>query len=350
MRTAARPRALERVACLVAVLVAAATTSGSVGPSYATGQSPCGVTAAPSTLHHIVWIWMENRKYIDVIGNTNAPYETQVAKQCGTSTAFYDNVLPSMPSGPNYLAYVSGGNCTGNTLSDVAGTPGCITKDVSSAAKWNITATTIFEQVTALGLTWKSYNEAMPSNCALVTSGNYVVRHNPAPFFRNISSPCVSFDVPFPPATCDPTFTQPCTLPSAGNVLADDIAAGTLPTFATITPQIGNDMHSPGTTKQGDNWLSTYLPLLIAGPNYLAGDTAIFVAWDEGSSLKKMPFIVIAPSVPAGRRSTVATNQVGVLWNTQELLGLPHNLGCTSAGQGCAPGSTNDFTTSFNLK
>ena len=65
--------------------------------------------------------------------------------------------------------------------------------------------------------------------------------------------------------------------------------------------------------------------------------------------MKKMPFIVIAPSVPTSRKSAVPTNQIGVLWNTQELVGPPQALGCTSAGPACPPGSTNDFTISLNL-
>lgn len=133
----------------------------------------------------------------------------------------------------NYLAQVSGGNCTGNALSDLDGQPGCITKDVSRAVTWNIAASTILDQVTAKGLSWKSYNESMPSNCARVTS-KYVVRPNPAPFSH--SGWGFSFD-------------------------RDD------------HPQIGNNKHGPEQPCRATTGCRPYVPLLVAGPNYQAGDT-----------------------------------------------------------------------------
>src|SRR5437016_2836591 len=37
----------------------------------------CGSGAAPPVLYdHVVWIWMENKSYGEVIGNPVAPYET----------------------------------------------------------------------------------------------------------------------------------------------------------------------------------------------------------------------------------------------------------------------------------
>jgi len=36
----------------------------------------------------------------------------------------------------------------------------------------------------------KSYEESMPSNCALTTSGNYAVKHNPEAYYTAIRTDC----------------------------------------------------------------------------------------------------------------------------------------------------------------
>src|SRR5205814_6103196 len=42
--------------------------------------SPCGEqTDPPASYDHVIWIWMENRKYREVIGNAAAPYTTALA-------------------------------------------------------------------------------------------------------------------------------------------------------------------------------------------------------------------------------------------------------------------------------
>lgn len=356
--------ALYAVAGLLGLLLPNLTTYPSAGTVASAAVVPdasaiCRGTAPTADQYtHIIWIWMENQSYNDIVGNdSDAPYENTLAQQCGMSKNFLDNSLSALPSGPNYLAYSSGGNCNGNALSNVNPTKGCITKDLANNDT-TITARSIFSQIdqTDGALTWKSYNEGMPSNCdgsnsGGTGSGSYAVRHNPAPFFSGLSS-CATKDIGFPVATCSASHAnKACTLPSGTNRLLNDINNATLPNFATITPAIGNDMHLPGTVTQGDNWLATYLPLIFDGPNYQAGDTAVFVLWDESSDPSDpMANFVIAPTVVAGTKSAVTTDQIGVLWNTQKLLGLNHTLGCTAGGSSCPSGSTNDFTASFNLR
>lgn len=318
--------------------------------SDASAHAPCGTTSTPSKITHVVWIWMENRSLASILGSATAPYESGLAAACGSSGAFYDSALPNLPSGPNYLAYTSGGNCDGNRLSNTKGAAGCITTDLGSTHSKQIAATSVFDQVAAAHQSWTSYNEAMPSNCASTSSGTYAVRHNPAPFYSSLASSCAKHDVPFAAASCSLVLHQKCALPSSHVGLRNAISNGRLANFVTITPMIGNDMHLPGTTTQGDNWLSTYIPLLVKGKNYLAGNTAIFVLWDEGSGSKTMPAIVIAPSVRPGTRSTVTTNQIGVLWNTQTLLGLAHSIGCTNSSSSCPAGSTGSFLSSYNIQ
>jgi hypothetical protein len=137
----------------------------------------------------------------------------------------------------------------------------------------------------------------------------------------------------------------------------NDVRNGTLPTYSIITPNLNNDMHGttalPANVPAGDNWLKTYLPELLNGPNYKAGDTLIIVMWDEGSAGGPIPNLVIAPSVPTGSTFSSTINNVGFLRTTEHLLGLSY-LGCATGTQpgtstACPQGSTIDFSTAFNL-
>jgi hypothetical protein len=115
-------------------------------------------------------------------------------------------------------------------------------------------------------------------------------------------------------------------------------------------------MHD-GTVTQGDNWIKTYLPILTGGPNYQAGNTAIFIMWDEGSDATggggAIPSVIIAPSIPAGTVANTTTNNIGLLKTTQDALNIKPYLGCASGtapgGGSCNPGSTASLVSQLNL-
>ena len=80
-----------------------------------------------------------------------------------------------------------------------------------------------------------------------------------------------------------------------------------------------------GTVAQGDAFLSSYVPALMATPQYQAGNTAIFITWDEDENSggsNKVPTIVVSPYTGA---VTVATsyNHYSLLRTAEDLLGLP---------------------------
>ncbi|HTR91371.1 MAG TPA: alkaline phosphatase family protein [Trebonia sp.] len=58
--------------------------------------------------------------------------------------------------------------------------------------------------------------------------------------------------------------------------LAADLAAGALPAFSFITPNLIDDMHD-GTIAQGDTWLARHLPAILTSKEYRAGTTAVFI-------------------------------------------------------------------------
>jgi phosphatidylinositol-3-phosphatase len=249
----------------------------------------CGSEASGTHYSHVVWIWMENKTYRSVIGSSSAPFENSVARQCGVASNYFGITHPSLP---NYLA-ATGGSTFGVT-------------DDDAPSAHPIQAPSLFSQLTAAGLSWRSYEESMPANCALNTAKPYAVKHNPAAYYTSIRSTCATSDVPLD-----------------GN-LSHDIAAGTLPSFAFVTPNLCNDTHDCSVAT-GDAWLSTWISAITAGPNYRSGNTLIVLTWDEGTgSTNQIPTIVIAPSVRPGAVVGVRLDHYALLRSAEDLLGLGH--------------------------
>jgi len=286
------------------VLAAIGTASGVTAASPAAAVSgPCGTATAPHAYQHVIWIWMENHSFGDIIGNTSqAPYINSVAASCGLATSYHNTTHPSLP---NYLAATSG--LAQGQL------PVLSFLDCNVSVVCDTSAPSIFGQ----GETWKAYQESMPFNCDKSNSGEYAVRHNPALYYTSLSG-CASYDVPY---------TQ----------LATDLADNALPAFSFITPNLIDDMHD-GTIAQGDAWLARNLPAILNSRQYQAGTAAVFITWDEGSggypvedcddatavgTSCRVATIVISPSTPAGATTGTFFTHYSLLGTTEELLGLP---------------------------
>ena len=98
----------NKLLLLVAIVLATAGTAAGVtaGSPAAAASRPCGTAAAPHTYRHVIWIWMENHSFSDIIGNTSqAPYINSLAASCGLATNYHNTTHPSLP---NYLAATSG--------------------------------------------------------------------------------------------------------------------------------------------------------------------------------------------------------------------------------------------------
>ena len=93
---------------------------------------------------------------------------------------------------------------------------------------------------------------------------------------------------------------------------------------------------------QGDQWLQTFVPALLATPQYLAGNTVIFITWDEDNSCSgcnnHIPTIVISPSTSAIQSATTFSHY-SLLRTTEELLGITSFLGNAAT----ATSMRNDF-------
>ncbi len=265
------------------------------GLSTIDAKNPCGVASTPpATYDHVIWIWMENHNYKDVIGSKSAPYTTSLARSCGTATRYSQVGSPSLP---NYIGAVAGS--TFGINSD------------ASPDKSPLTGDNLFRQIRNAGMSARSYEESMPSNCDTGSKGRYAAKHNPQAYFVGADDrqACNRDNVPMGTTT-------------AGNFIAD-LNNDRLPNFAFVTPDLCNDTHDCSVST-GDEWLKGWLTAILASPAYSKGRTAIFIIYDEDSP---MPNVVVAPSVTPGSEISQPFDHYSLLKTTEEMLGLTEFLG-----------------------
>jgi hypothetical protein len=355
---------------LVLAGLLAALTTAAVAQQ---GPVPRGVPP----LNHVWVIMMENHGYSQVLNNPAAPFTTQYAQSANLATNYFAVAHPSLT---NYLEVNGGSNfgvlddnspawhstCAPNlatgitnfevdssaicpiygTGTDAAtpaidysnettGPPGVNNIDgvKSYKADPNILGISIADQLTAAGLSWKTYQESLPIgsadlidysdgsftnltdftafNNAITASNNafpssapfpllvqgdivqlYAVKHNPFAYFKstqegyqhgNSLANVVAFD--------------------GENGLYGDLASGKAPSYSFIVPNQCNDQHgrgngtafcafdpndngtqvglNPGLMALGDQALQRIVTAIHASPAWKEGLNAIVTIWDE---------------------------------------------------------------------
>jgi hypothetical protein len=80
----------------------------------------------------------------------------------------------------------------------------------------------------------------------------------------------------------------------------------------------------------GDRWLRSWLPQIMAGPDYRAGRLTIIVTWDEGTETSNhIPALVVAPTVRHTSTALPLTHCSTLRFTEQQLrLSL---LGCATS-------------------
>jgi phospholipase C len=299
-----RTRAVKslRVAALALVVVAGLGAAAS-SPSSAAGVR-CGTAqSARTTYRHVIWIWMENHPYDEVIGSSQAPYTNRLAAACGLATNYHNITHPSLP---NYIAATSG-----NTWGIA---------DDNPPSSHPLAVNSIFQQAGSAG----SYQESMPSNCDLTSSGTYAVKHNPEAYYTNIRAACAADNVPIGT--------------TSSGAFATALNNGNLPKFSFVTPNLCNDMHDCS-VQTGDAWLQSWVPKITASPSYQAGNTVIFITWDEDDSASgnHVATVAISPYTGPGTRSAIAFTHYSLLRTTEQLLGITTFLGNEASAASMRP-------------
>jgi hypothetical protein len=245
---------------------------------------------------HVVVIVLENQEYGDVIGNANAPYLNSLAASGAVATQYYALQPGSLP---NYLA-LTGGSTAGLADNCNPG-PGCQAPGMS-----------IVQEIAAAGKTWKAYLEGMPSPCASSDSGTYMVAHNPFVYYPALASPC-----------------SPGIVDASG--LTQDIASGSLPSFAWLTPDDCNDMHSCSVAT-GDTYLAGIVPKILGA---LGPSGVLFITFDEGTTTANggghVATIAVGPAVKAGATSSTFATPYSLLRTIEDGWTLPPLGGSATA-------------------
>ncbi|HEY2168836.1 MAG TPA: alkaline phosphatase family protein, partial [Candidatus Angelobacter sp.] len=128
--------------------------------------------------------------------------------------------------------------------------------------------------------------------------------------------------------------------------LAKDIANGTLPNFAFITPDGNNDMHNCGTDLNicfaaADNFLKNTIGPLLASAPFQPGGDGVLIIWADEADLGTdnrcsatvltgcgghILVAMIGPQVKAGYKSTTSYHHQSVLRTVLEAMGTTANF------------------------
>lgn len=285
----------------------------------------CGNAGPAPAVQHVIVVMMENHSYSQVVGSASAPYQTSLAKHCAVATEAFG---ATHASSANYLA-VSAGEYP------VASEVGC--KTVTRCAD---ASTSLYQQLDAAGLTWKAYEEGMPSQCDTSNDAStyYKIGHNPPIFYSGISAnECAAKDVGV------------ASLDSNSGPFYNNLQAGKLPSFSWVTPNMADNGENPcggGCALQAaDTWLGKFVPIVQASPEYQSGNTLLLITYDEGhgkdytvgenctnmtadlGGMKPschIPLFVIYPYVKAGAKNATFFDHYSVTRTVEDIFGLPY--------------------------
>jgi hypothetical protein len=294
-------------------VVGMAGTDGGLPPGPVNGGTPPTPPPPPQPplppgTHKVLVIPEENASPAQAFAAM--PYLASLASQYGQATDYYAVIHPSLG---DYLAMFGA-----QTHTQCPVGPTC-----------NPSPPSVFGQTVAAGKTAKTYAEDMPSNCAPRQVGLYVPWHAPWPYWLDPTeqAACQQFDVP--------------SGTTAGGAFLSDIQSGHLPVTGEFAPNLDHDAHNAvpgGALPSADAFLQSWLPIIMAGPDYRAGNLTIIITFDEdqgtttnpGPNANKVPFVVIDPRL----NHTIVTatfNHYSLCRWLEDNAGVPHQFNAVTA-------------------
>jgi acid phosphatase len=248
---------------------------------------------APTRPAHVILIVEENRSFSTVYPH-GMPWLSGLGDTYGIAVDYFSDEPGSML---DYLWLSSGSGehafgCGGWGCSKI------------------ITSDNIFRELDKSGLSWKVYAESLPyAGYMGVQSGEYVKRHNPAPWYSDVAHHPAKQKNMVP-------FTQ----------FAKDLAAQDLPNYSLIIPNLLHDAHS-GTPAMADRWLKRYIRPVLSSPYFKPGGNGVmFVTFDNGDGDRQGQVFtaVIGEDVIRGVKVDTAFRHENTLRTMMELVGLKH--------------------------
>jgi acid phosphatase len=205
---------------------------------------------------HIIFVWLENKRFSTIIGSRDAPFINSLIKK---GTLFTNSHATTHPSYPNYVDFFAGQN---NGITSDA----CID---------NLALTTpnLYSILKDAGKSFAWYSEDLPATGSKAcTFKYYVQKHNPTTMFGNV------------PGSANKRFAD---FPKDYSQLENVVC---------ISPNMVNDMHS-GSIKEADNWVKKKLSKLA---NWCIDNNSVFVIYfDESETYddNRIPVIAIGQQV-----------------------------------------------------
>jgi hypothetical protein len=319
---------------VMSLLLLVGPTSATADPAPPTlaAQAACGTEAAtPAPVTKVLTIVFENTDAASIVGSALAPNLNMLAQSCGVTTDYHGIQFPSLP---NYIALTSG-----QVHPSIAG-DGVRGRDCVPSPSCESTDPSIFTQIAqqaaanpAAPLSWRTYAESMPTNCALANDGEYAPRHNPAVYYPSDAAACALDDVP-------------AGTPTAG-ALATDLATGSLPSYGLFIPNLCNDGHDscngvPRVAEE-DATIAAWMPTILASPDYLSGHLLVVITADTSQSPANgnlLATVLVNPDIVSGTQDATPLDHYSQLRLDEELLGLPPLANAAAA---------TDMAAGFNL-
>jgi len=371
---------------LVGVLALVAAACSSTSSSSTTTSAPSTTTTAATTasglppIRHVFIIVLENQGYANTFGNpANDPYLAGTLPKQGALLTQYYGI--GHHSNDNYIALLSGQAPNPDNQSDcpafvnfpLTASIGAGGQISDSGCVFPLTVTTVANQLTRAGLTWKGYMQDMgniPSresavcghpavgaldNTELAVSGDgYASRHDPFVYFHSIidnTSLCDSNVVPLGTTSG----ALPAGAPAGTTGLATDLkSVATTPNYSFITPNLCNDGHdapcinqagSPSPYVNIDAFLQTWVPLITGSPAFKENGL-LEITFDEadtgdastccnsipgpaapdpgitGPGGGRIGSVLISPYIKPGTVSDVPYNHYSTLATVEDIFGL----------------------------
>jgi phosphoesterase family protein len=254
---------------------------------------------------HVYIVAEENRSYEEIVGSPDMPYLNSLLAKGALATQFYANEHGSLE---NYLLVTAGQYITHNN---------------STTATFNVD--NLDRHLIQMGMTFKSYAQSLPySGFTGLYYGAYLKRHAPLPYYVDMANSSLIKNH------------------QSSSHMATDIANGTLPNFAFITPDSNHDLHNCTSTtlssckQTADAWLKTNIGPLLASKEFQPGGDGVLIIWSDEADLNtdnrcsatvltgcggRIVVSMIGPQVKVGYKSVATYHQQSVLRTILELFG-----------------------------
>ena len=176
---------------------------------------------------------------------------------------------------------------------------------------------TIFDELTAKGLSWKIYGgEGVPS----ATSSPYSAQ---------------GWQWAICPTFAECLYTQQRNNLTSTTQLLSDASAAHLPAYSIVTPPAVDSQHNNNDMSTGDNYIGQMVSAIQASPDW--SSTAIFITYDDCGCFYdhvnplqynaswgiRVPMVIVSPYAKLGYTDSTPTTFVGTLAFAEHTFGLP---------------------------